>query len=202
MPVAGDQPAPSAATAPDRGRRSPGTLWAVPLPQLRSPLARAVVPVLGGAALIAVIGLFTWAVAAIISRGDASTSERLAPSTFRLGSVESIAAEIEENGPLLIPGLNTTSGERSIVVDHTGSIDSQGWRVYWAHPADRDWSCPVEQVRGTPTFTDCDGRTVTVDELAPPTEDVRPIVENQRTLILDLRGVTDEVDDEEQAGAG
>ncbi|MGH9133289.1 MAG: hypothetical protein ACRDZZ_05075, partial [Ilumatobacteraceae bacterium] len=125
-----------------------------------------------------------------ISRGDASTSERLAPSTFTLGSVESVAEEIVENGPLLIPGLNTTVGERSIVVDHAGSIASQGWAIYWAYPADRDWSCPVEQVRGTATFTDCDGRTIEVADLAPPTDDVRPIVENQRTLIIDLRGVT------------
>lgn len=162
----------------------------VPLPQLRSPFARAVVPVLAGAALIAVIGLFTWGAASYIARNDAPTSERLAPSTFRLGPVESIAEEVRERGPLLIPGLNTTIGERSIVVNHTGSIDSQGWEVYWAYPADRDGSCLIESVRGTSTFTDCDGRTIDVTELAPPTNDVRPIVENQRTLILDLRGVT------------
>jgi hypothetical protein len=162
----------------------------VRLPQLRTPVARAVVPVAAGAVLIAVIGMFTWGVAAFISRGDAETSERLAPSTFRLGSVESIAEEIRERGPVLIPGLNTTIGERSIVVHHAGSIDSQGWRVYWAYPADRDGSCVIEAVRGTTTFTDCDGRTVDVTDLALPTNDVRPIVENQRTLILDLRGVT------------
>ena len=90
----------------------------------------------------------------------------------------------------MIPGLNTTIGERSIVVNHTGSIDSQGWEIYWAYPADRDGSCLIESVRGTTTFTDCDGRTIDVTDLAPPTNDVRPIVENQRTLIIDLRGVT------------
>jgi hypothetical protein len=162
----------------------------VRVPQLRSPLARAVVPVLAGAALIAVIGLFTWGVASFVSRGDASTSERLAPSTIRLGDVESVAEAIREGGPLLIPGLNTTIGERSLVVNHAGSIASQGWEVYWAYPADRDGSCLIESVRGTSTFTDCDGRTVDVTELALPTDDVRPIVENQRTLSLDLRGVT------------
>ena len=152
------------------------------------------VPVLAGAALIAVIGLFTWGVASFISRGDASTSERLAPSTIGLGDVESVAAEIRERGPLLIPGLNTTIGERSIVVNHAGSIDSQGWEVYWAYPADRDGSCLIESVRGSTTFTDCEGRTIDVTELALPTNDVRPIVENQRTLIVDLRGVTSEID--------
>jgi len=162
----------------------------VPLPQLRSPVARAVVPVVAGAALIAAIGMFTWGVAAYIARGDAATSERLAPSTLRLGPVEAVAEEIREDGPLLLPGLNTTIGERSIVVNHSGSIDSQGWQVYWAYPADRSGSCLIASVRGTTRFTDCDGRIIDVTDLAPPTNDVRPIVENQRTLILDLRGVT------------
>jgi hypothetical protein len=164
------------------------------LPQLRSPIARAVVPVLAGAVLIAVIGLFTWGVASFVARGDASTSERLAPSTLQLGAVESVADEIRERGPLLIPGLNTTIGERSIVVNHSGSIDSKGWEIYWAYPADRDGSCLIELVRGSTMFTDCDGRSIDVTELAPPTNDVRPIVENQRTLIVDLRGVTSEID--------
>jgi hypothetical protein len=170
---------------------APGHNVVVHLPQLRSPLARAVVPVLAGATLIAVIGLFTWGVASFIARSDASTSERLAPSTIPLGNVESVAEEIRERGPLLIPGLNTTTGERSLVVNHAGSIDSQGWEVYWAYPADRDGSCLIESVRGTSTFTDCDGRIIDVTDLAPPTDGVRPIVENQRTLILDLHAVTD-----------
>ena len=54
----------------------------VPLPQLRSPFARAVVPVLGGAALFAALALFMWGMAAWISRGGADTSERIAPSAF------------------------------------------------------------------------------------------------------------------------
>ena len=178
----------------DTNSSAAGHNEAVRVPELRSPLARAVVPVLAGAALIAVIGLFTWAVAVFVSRGDAATSERLAPSTFRLGSVESAAEEIRENGPLLIPGLNTTIGERSIVVNHTGSIDSQGWEIYWAYPADRSGSCLIESVRTTTKFVDCEGRTIDVTDLAPPTDDIRPVVENQRTLILDLRGVTTAID--------
>ena len=75
----------------------------VPLPQLRSPVARAVVPVLAGPALIAVIGLFTWGMAAYISRGDEPTSERLAPSTFRLGDVESIAEDGRRGWPAVHP---------------------------------------------------------------------------------------------------
>ena len=77
-------------------------------------------------------------------------------------------------------------------MNHSGSIDSQGWEIYWAFPADRTGSCLIEAIRGTTTFTDCDGRTIDVTNLAPPTNDVRPIVENQQTLIIDLRGVTND----------
>jgi len=42
-------------------------------------------------------------------------------------------------------------------------------------------------VEGTSRFTDCEGRTLNVDELAAPT-DVRPLVENRKTLYIDLRG--------------
>jgi hypothetical protein len=159
-------------------------------PRLRSPIARAVVPVLGGLALLALIGLFTWGIAAFISRGDATGTERLAPSTFRLGRVEDVAEEIAEDGPLLIPGLNTTVGERSIVVNHAGGDPTRGWEVYYAHPADRAPTCVVAQERGTAAFVDCDGRTIDVTDLAVPDPGVRPIVENRRTLIIDLRGVT------------
>jgi hypothetical protein len=159
----------------------------VPLPELRSPLARAVVPVLAGIGVLAVLGLLTWLTALYIARGGADTTERLAPTTFDLGSVERRAATIAEEGPIVLPGLNTTTGGRTIVVNHTGEDPTRGWQVYWAYPADRDPSCLVEQVRGTTSFTDCDGRTIDVSELAPP-EGVFPVVENRSKLIIDLRG--------------
>jgi hypothetical protein len=158
-------------------------------PRLRSPLARAVVPVAGGIAVLGLIFLATWGVAAFISRGGAESTERLAPSTFSAGSVEARAESVEEDGPLLFPGLNTTSGERTLVVDHNGDDPTRGWVVYWAYPADRDASCAVEQVPDTSTFTDCEGRRLDVSQLAPPVG-VYPIVENQRTLTIDLREAT------------
>lgn len=155
-------------------------------PRLRSPLARAVVPVLGGAAVLGLIFLATWAIAAFRSGDDVSLSERLAPSTFRVGAVQDVADEVADNGPILFPGLNTTTGERTIVLDHAGGDPTRGWAVYFAYPADRDVRCAVEQVEGTASFVDCDDRTIDVSELAPP-PGVRPVVENQRTLSIDLR---------------
>ncbi len=143
---------------------------------------------LGGAAVIAAIGLFTWAMAAYISSGGGEASERLAPSEFTIGPVESLADEVAEQGPLLFPELGTSIGTRSIVVDHTGDVAADGWRVYWAYPADRPSTCVVEQVVGTRTFVDCEGRTLDVSELSPPDRGVFPRVDDRTTLVVDLRG--------------
>ncbi|MFW2334273.1 hypothetical protein [Ilumatobacter sp.] len=159
-------------------------------PEFRSPVARAVMPVLGGVLVFAAIAGFTWAIAAYISDGSTSTSDRLAPSTFTIGQVESLSVTVEEDGPLLFPELGTAIGTRSIVVDHEGTVAADGWRVYWAYPADRDPTCVVEQVVGTSEFVDCDGRTIDVTELSPPDEGVFPTVQDRTTLIIDLRGAT------------
>jgi hypothetical protein len=151
--------------------------------RLRSPLARAVGPVLGGALVIALIMVATWGIAALVKERP---TERLAPSTFTVGGVEGIADEIADSGPLLFPGLNTTTGERTLVLDHEGDDPTRDWQVYWAYPADRDPSCVVTQIQATATFTDCDGRRLDVSALARPAG-VRPVVENRETLSIDLR---------------
>lgn len=147
-------------------------------------------PVVGGIAVFAAIAGFTWAIAAYISGGEPGTSNRLAPSVFTIGRVESLADSVADDGPLLFPELGTAIGTRSIVVDHQGDIPADGWRVYWAYPADRDPTCVVEQVVGTSDFVDCDGRTIDVTELSPPDSGVFPVVEDRTTLIIDVRGAT------------
>ncbi|MEQ8439996.1 MAG: hypothetical protein RIB65_21085 [Ilumatobacter fluminis] len=159
----------------------------MPLPRLRSPFARAVVPVLGGVVVLGLIALFLWGMAAWISRGGAEATERIAPSELTVGPVESLAEEVAESGPLFFPELGTAIGTRSIVVDHTGAVAADGWRVYWAYPADREPTCVVEQVVGTRLFVDCDGREVDVSELSPPDEGVFPRVDGRETLVIDLR---------------
>ncbi len=159
-----------------------------PTIQLRTPFARAVVPVVAGLAVIALIMLATWGVAAFIAGGGAESSERLAPPTFEVGDVRTLADIVERDGPLLLPGLNTTAGERSLVVDHTGSDPTRRWQLYWAYPAGGSPSCVVEQDRGTRTFVDCEGRELDVTELEPP-EGVNPVVEDGRRLSIDLRSV-------------
>ena len=96
---------------------------------------------------------------------------------------------VEEDGPIIFPGLNTTTGERTLVLDHEGDDPTRGWRIYYAYPIDRP-DCPVEQVIGTREFVDCDGATIGVEDLSPPESGVFPVVENQRVLYIDLAGVT------------
>jgi hypothetical protein len=47
----------------------------------------------------------------------------------------------------------------------------------------------VPHEKGDRTFTDCEGRIIKPEELTAP-DNVRPIVENRKTLYIDLRGLT------------
>jgi hypothetical protein len=138
-------------------------------PELRSPVARAVAPILGGILFFAALFGVTWLMA------------------FVVGNVEDIAEAVKTDGPILYPDLRDATGKRSIVIEHNGEDPAKGWQVYYAYPADRDESCLVTQIARTHTFTDCEGRTLAVEELMAPL-DVRPIVENKTTLLIDLRG--------------
>ncbi|MFM8001298.1 MAG: hypothetical protein ACKPAJ_02625, partial [Actinomycetota bacterium] len=84
------------------------------------------------------------------------------------------------------PDLRDATGKRSIVIDHTGDDAAKGWQVYFAYPADRDETCLVEHVQNSREFTDCENRVLQVEDLKLPM-DVRPIVENLKTLLIDLR---------------
>ena len=156
-------------------------------PRLRSPLARAVVPVLGGVAFFALFFGGLWLVALVINdRADQGT--RIGSAVFEVGPVKTLAETVADDGPLLFPDLKSPDGVRSIVLDHAGDDPARGWQVYYGYPADRGPECLVEHVRSSRDFTDCEGRTLPVEKLSPP-GDVRPIVENRETLYIDLRGL-------------
>ena len=143
-------------------------------------------PVAGGFGVLLLIFAATWGIAALISRGAAESTPRLAPTTFSVGNVESVAETIDESGPVLFADLNTTSGERTLVLDHTGDDPTRGWRAYWAYPAVVGPSCGVEQIPHTDRFTDCLGREISVSDLAAP-EGVCAEVQNRTTLSINLR---------------
>ena len=153
--------------------------------RLRSPFARALLPIIGGVAFFAALFGITWLVASSITDRSA-TVQSTGRRTFVVGSVSDIAKSVAANGPVLYPDLRDSSGTRSIVIDHTGSDDALGWQVYYAFPADRNAQCLVTQIERSRTFSDCEGRSITVNQLKLP-DDVRPIVENRTTLLIDMR---------------
>lgn len=138
---------------------------------------------------LALLALITWGVAAWISRGGAEITDRLAPGRFEVGTAQNAARIVAEEGPIIFPGLNTTTGERTLVLDHTGEDPTRGWQIFYAYPVGRP-DCPVEQVIGTSDFIDCDGTMIGVADLSPPPAGVFPVVEDQRVLYIDLVGVT------------
>ncbi len=154
-------------------------------PLARTPLQRALYPVLGGIAFFALLGLATWGVAAILSGNPDDLSDDLSSPTFEVGHVESISAIIADDGPLIFPDLVRAGGRRTVVLDHTGDDVRANWVVYYAAPADRPLDCKVTQQQGTRQFTDCDGRTIDVTDLTPP-PGVFTAVEGT-TIVIDLR---------------
>ena len=87
-------------------------------------------------------------------------------------------------GPLVFPGLIGGSHQRSIVLDYDPT--TKLFNIHLAYPADRTDVCTLKVVKGTRTFTDCEGRTVTVDDLALPPQGVRPKVKAGE-LFLNLK---------------
>ena len=154
------------------------------LPRPRTALGRAVMPVLAGIAVFALLGLATWIAAVFLSRNPERVSDRLAVTTLEVGRVEAVADQIADHGPIIFPDLMRAGGLRTVVLDHTGADPREGWQVYYAYPADRDVDCKVKQVKHTRHFTDCDHRTIEVEQLTPP-PGVHPQVGD--TITIDLR---------------
>lgn len=152
--------------------------------QPKSTLGRAALPVAGGLAFFGLLAVVTWGIAGLLSTNPDRVNDRLAPQTFEVGGTETLAALIADDGPLLFQGLIGSDADRSLVLDHTGADTANGWRIRYAFPADRNERCKVAQVKRTATFTDCEGRTLTVDELSRPA-DVTIAV--GATVIIDLR---------------
>jgi hypothetical protein len=148
-------------------------------------LARAVVPVAGGILFFVALFGLTWLFASWASRNPENVSN-LGDRTFQVGTVQRVSEQIADDGPILFPDLRDPDGSRAIVLDHTGDDPTLGWRVFYVYPADRDPTCLARQVQSSRTFVDCDGRELDIEQLTRPA-DVRPIVENQRMLYIDLR---------------
>jgi hypothetical protein len=154
-------------------------------PQLKSTFARAVVPVAAGIGFFAVLALALWGVAALSSRNTDQLSNNLSPSVQEMGSASNLARIVAKDGPIVMNDL--IGQDDHIVLSHTGDDPASNWTLHLAHPADRPATCQIEVVKQTQTFTDCDGRTLTVDDLAEVPAGVFPVYnKDEGTLTLDL----------------
>ena len=150
-------------------------------PKPRSTFARAVIPVLLGIGFIILVGLMLWGVAALTANNSEDATANLAPAFQDMGRATFVAGQIDDGGPIILQDL--IGSDRNIVLDHTAA---DGFQIYLGHPADRDSSCQIEQVKRTRQFTDCENRTLDAADLALPPLGVRPIINGDGTLTLDL----------------
>jgi hypothetical protein len=112
--------------------------------RLRSPLARAVVPVLGGVAFLALLGLVLWGVAALVSHNADPNDVHLGSDEFVLKSLKAKAEHIAEDGPLLFPGLVGPAERQPIGIWHDGDVTTSGWRVFSLVPAGGPAQCVLQ----------------------------------------------------------
>lgn len=159
--------------APDR--RPPRREFVRP-PRLKSPVARAVVPVFGGILFFAALFGVTYLIAVLVS-GD-SEGIRIGDKQFTIGRADVAAERIRRYGPLLYADLKGTEGEQAIVVNHDETLpDTEGWSVYFAYRADRGPSCLISVNQETQRLQDCDGKPVGVEDLKPASPDAEVVVE-------------------------
>src|SRR6187551_2358431 len=85
-------------------------------PRLRSPFARAVVPVLGGIAFFAAMFGIVWLIAVAVSGNGENV--KIGDTEFDVARVDYTVQRIERDGPLLFPDLKGTQGEQAVFLDH------------------------------------------------------------------------------------
>ena len=152
------------------------------LPELRSPLARAVTPIVAGIGFFVVLGFVLWGVAAWLAHSN--TSVRLGDPVFEIARIDRLADSIAKGGPQLYPDLKDPAGGRSVVVDHTGGQDAKGWIVYRPFPFDRSGDkCLATQTPRTRQFVDCEGRVLDVTQLQI-VNDIAVTIKDGQTLVL------------------
>jgi len=134
-----------------------------------------------GIGFIILVGLMLWGVAALTANSSEDATANLAPAFQDMGRAEWVAERISDGGPIILQDL--IGSDRNIVLDHT---DADGFQIYLAHPADRDSSCQIVQVKRTRQFTDCESRTLEPADLALPPQGVQVIINGDKTVTLDL----------------
>ncbi len=137
--------------------------------------------IVGGLAVVAAIVIGVIA----IELGTRSNTLVLGDTNFGSINADSMADEIEENGPILWPDI--ASGSRDIWLQHLGDDPGSGWIAFDARSPGTPRDCAVQWSITDRTFTDpCDGTTYPSDgDGLPPI----PVYIDGRTLVIDINDV-------------
>ena len=95
---------------------------------------------IGVAALIACVGI-AWLVINLASRGDGPIQMNLGDDVFDAGDATRLAAQVEQDGPLLFSDVSGRGQVRPIVVNHFGDDPQTGWVAFDAAPDGADRGC-------------------------------------------------------------
>ena len=117
--------------------------------RLRSPVGRAVVPVLVGLGVIAAVFGLLWLIAVVVTHNANESNRRVGADVFEVGRVDRLADSVTRNGPILFPNLVGPAGQRPVGLAHDGASDFEGWRVFSLRPSGNAPDCLVQVDRQT-----------------------------------------------------
>jgi hypothetical protein len=150
----------------------------------RSLLARTVLPVLGGMAFLAVVGLALWGVAAYASRHGEDV--RLGDEVFDLGPARNRARSIREDGTPFLFQDPTLGRSKDIYVNHLSARDTEGWVAFDARVPGSPRTCSLRYDLAAAAFTDpCTRKQWPADGTGLPQHPA--VVNADGHLVVDLR---------------
>lgn len=137
--------------------------------------------IIGGIAVVAavVIGVIA------IELGTRSNTLVLGDTNFGSINADNMAAEIDENGPILWPDI--ASGTRDIWLQHLGDDPGDGWVAFDARPPGTARDCAVQWSVTDRTFTDPCTQTVYPEDGDGLPQ--IPVYIDGRTLVIDINDV-------------